>query len=687
MRLKLAILLLIVAISPAAAVEPTPAQIEDLYCFDAPTEVTLAPNRGFVVFVRRWIDRPSCDWRQSLWRYDGRPGQPRTMEPGQPDARSPVFSPDGQWIAFLSGRPLADGSPAFRPVPPYSDPAADIWLMPASGGRAIPLSGRSKPYGRVMSDYFYGNLAFSPDGRRLVFVADTAVGRRTAQEIAANLRVVRADQGEGYEGYDSAQIWVADLLPTPSETAAARVRRLTHDDFWYGDPQWTPDGRSLIVHANRTRNQESVRYSINKNYDLWRIDAGDGRLERLTEGPGPEVSPRIAPDGRRLVCLSVPRCGPHADVYNLLVVDLNGAKPQARVLFDHHAAATDRPPHASANFPLPRECWLDEHRFLCDATCGLESRRQVIDLRRGPEASPVADLAADEPINQRALARRRLSPPGAVPAPLRLRAPDQVVHWKSSDGLAIEGILTTPPESLARPPYKLIVMPHGGPHSRASSGAGLIVQVFAAHGYAVFQPNFRGTSGYGLNFLDADRGDFGGGDMRDILTGVDHLVREKVADPRRQFVYGVSYGGYMTCWLVGHTQQFRAAVAQNAVTDLNAMWHLSDLPSWTEWEFGGLPWEVPEKMTAHSPIHYAGAVRTPTLILHSANDRRCPLAMGTMFYRALERRGVDTQMVVYPDEGHPIRQLKHQEDVLRRVLDWFERHDLKPAVEKPGPAR
>jgi dipeptidyl aminopeptidase/acylaminoacyl peptidase len=201
------------------------------------------------------------------------------------------------------------------------------------------------------------------------------------------------------------------------------------------------------------------------------------------------------------------------------------------------------------------------------------------------------------------------------------------------------------------------------------------VQVFAAHGYAVFQPNFRGSAGHGAAFLAADRNDLGGGDMRDILTGIDHLVREKIADPKRQFVYGISYGGFMTCWLVGHTQQFRAAVAQNAVTDLNAMWGLSDLQSWTEWEFKGKPWEVHEAMRKHSPFTYADRVRTPTLILHSREDRRCPLPMGRMFHQALLARKVPTQMVIYPGEGHGIRQPRHQEDVLRRVLAWFAKHD------------
>ncbi len=211
------------------------------------------------------------------------------------------------------------------------------------------------------------------------------------------------------------------------------------------------------------------------------------------------------------------------------------------------------------------------------------------------------------------------------------------------------------------------------------------VQFFATRGFAVFQPNFRGSTGYGLKFLDADRNDFGGGDMKDILTGIDHLVKEGIADAKRQFVYGISYGGYMTSWLVGQTHQFRAAVAQNAVTDLNVMWHLSDLQSWTEHDMSGLPWEVPERMRKHSPLTYAHKVKTPTLILHATNDRRCPVAMGKMFYRALKESGVETQIVLYPDEGHPIKQLPHREDVLLRVLDWFEKHDISAHAEvDPG---
>jgi dipeptidyl aminopeptidase/acylaminoacyl peptidase len=252
----------------------------------------------------------------------------------------------------------------------------------------------------------------------------------------------------------------------------------------------------------------------------------------------------------------------------------------------------------------------------------------------------------------------------------------QLVVWEN-EGYKLDGVLTLPPETVAEPPYKLIVYPHGGPHSRSTIGFDFTVQLFAAHGYAVFQPNFRGSTGYGKKFLDADRLDLGGGDMRDILSGIDKLVKDGKVDPKRQFVYGVSYGGFMASWLVGHTNQFRAAVAQNAVTDMNMMYGLSDLQSWTTWELGGLPWEQPERYKKHSPLTYTDKIKTPTLILHAKDDRRCPLPMGKAFHQALLANDVPTQMVIYPNEGHGIRSPRHREDVYRRVLAWFAKHDVK----------
>jgi dipeptidyl aminopeptidase/acylaminoacyl peptidase len=694
---------------PVRPTDPIPQLIwlDDLYRLDAPTSAVLSPDGKNLAYVRQRIDRDKNCETHSLWLIKGPKAftqEGMWLEFGRPDARAPVFSPDGKWIAFVSTRARPHGWIQTPPAPPQSDPATDIWLINIEFDAAIPLAGPDKPYGRVFNDGFYGHVAFSPDGKKLVFAADDGKDARTKRETDNNVATLRPDQGEGYTGYGPAQIWIAHLDEKPEKFAASKIERLTNDDVWYGDPHWSPDGKMIVVHANRTNDCESVRYSINKNFDIWAMDVATHKLTQLTSGPGPEVSPRFSPDGKKIACLSIPRKGSHRDVFNLAIITLSDGGPHTEILFDHHGPGADMPPHPAPAFPLPEDCWDGPEHVVIKNEYGVRTRFERVNIMNGKSESIDTSLNDDpkrDPVTftERLARRRELTPPANPFLKMRLFGETKTIHWKNDRGEEIEGVLTlpwkgnanpipggwapiirgipAPPKPPPGPPYRLLVLPHGGPHSRSTLEFNITAEVFAARGYAVFQPNFRGSSGYGQKFIDADRGDFGGGDMRDILTGIDYLVKEKIVDPKRQFIYGTSYGGFMTCWLVGHTNQFRAAVAQNAVTDLNAMWSLSDLQSWTEWEFGGKPWEVPAALREHSPLTYAANVKTPTLILHSADDRRCPLPMGRMFYQALHDRNVPTEMVVYPGEGHGIRDPKHRVDVLTRALAWFEKYDRK----------
>lgn len=668
----------------ASANEPPRRLVpEDIYRLEGPQSVVVSPTADAAAVIRRWVDETTEQERFSLWWNDTK-GY-RALERGEPDARGVTFSPNGKWLAVRSTRPRPNGWKQTLPAPPQSDAATDIWLISTDGKRAIPLAAPDKPYGRVFNDAFYARVAFSPDGKRLAFIADDGKDPRSKEEMEVDVYVVRPDQGEGYTGYGTAQVWIADLLEEPETYAAKNIRRVTKDDVWYGDPQWLPDGKSIVVHANKSSDVESVRFSINKNYDLWAIDVENGQQRRLTFGPGPEVSPRIASDGQKLICLSSPRKGPHSDIYNLLIVSLSGdpkQQPDARLLFDHHAEVADEVPHPIPSFPLPDQCW-DGEGVVYTTLAGLDSKTIRIDIATasGPKLTPDSGVATSRsPVPRHLALQRKLAPPANPILAERWKAEDREVRWKNED-FEFDGALTLPPPEVAKAPYPLVLFPHGGPHSRSSKGFNVTAHVFAHAGYAVFQPNFRGSQGYGKKFLDADRNDLGGGDMRDILAGIEMLAKEKLIDQKRQFVYGVSYGGFMTSWLVGHTNQFRAAVAQNAVTEMNVMWGLSDIQSWTQHELSGLPWEVSDKMRERSPFAHAGKIRTPTLILHSRDDRRCPLAMGKIFHQALLSRGVPTQMVIYPDEGHGIKQPKHQVDVLKRTLAWFASHDVTVPIK------
>lgn len=656
---------------PIIAQEPRPWQIDDLFQAEGFYPIAVSADGKTGAAIRGWIDPENKTQHYSLWKSSGDPLKSEPMELDEPDARAPLWSPDGKWIVFLSERPRPKGWKQTPQAPPFSEATVDLWLIPAAGGKAIPLSRPKKPYGRVYPDRFYGRVAFSPDGKQLLFVADDGKDPRTEAEKENGVSMVRQDQGEGYTGFGPAEIWIADLEENPKEFGAKRITRLSNDEFWYGDPQWSPDGKKIVVHANRTGDQESARYSVNKNYDLWEIDVETKALRQLTFGEGPEFSPRFSPDGSRLICLTSPRRGPHQDVYNLAVVT-PGAKPTTRIVFNFRAPDVDFRETPSSNMALLRNCWEDDSHVIYDASSGLHTKRFVINVDTGE----IVDVSESK---DTAYARDRqheskLRPGVASKLPPRLNATSKMVAWDNGEGMEIEGALVIPHPDIAKAPYQLIVLPHGGPHHRAGLGAGFNDQVMASRGYAIFKPNFRGSTGYGLAFLDANRGDLGGGDMRDILSGVDFLIEDGVVDPEQLYVYGVSYGGYMTSWLVGQTNRFRAAVAENAVTDMTMMWTLSDLQSWTEWEFGGKPWEVPNAMDRHSPLTYAGRVETPTLMLNSRDDRRCPLPMGKAFHQALHAAGVPTGIVIYPNESHGIRQPLHRADKLERILNWFEEH-------------
>lgn len=683
----------VLVFSASAQEKKKPLAIEDLYLMESVKSPALFPKEEKLIYERVWIDAKTKEERHSLWIVEGKRENRKPLEKGEPDGRSPVVSPDGEWIAFLSTREyrprrvkmeligsglmnveLPPEPDAMVPsLPPYSDAAVDIWLYQVKTGKVRPLRGLLHSWARVFHDGFYGRVAFSPNSKRLVFVADDLKERRTKQEIQNKVEIVRPDQGEGYTGYGPAQIWIADL---PSEQVNSKITRVTDDDIWYGDPQWSPDGKSLVVVANKSKDRESVRYSINKNFDLYLIDVESKKQTQLTTNPGPDVSPRWSPDGKQIAYLSSPRNGPHRDVFNVNIVALRDGARKTRVVFGNLMKADPELfDILCPAFPLPDQCWLDDRHIGVVWEGDNWTNIIDIDLEREVKREDAVKMETNHFQKKRA---RMLQLRHDINEVLdkRMWNSGNTVVWKSDD-FEITGIVTTPPADVARPPYKLIVYPHGGPHSRANPGFDFTVQLFAAHGYAVFQPNFRGSTGYGKKFLDADRLDLGGGDMRDILTGIDQLVEDGKVDPKRQFVYGISYGGFMTSWLVGHTNQFKAAVAQNAVTDMNMMYALSDLQSWTTWELGGTPWEQPERYKKHSPITYANKVKTPTLILHARDDRRCPLPMGKAFHQALVANGVATQMVIYPDEGHGIRQPRHREDVYRRVLEWFAKYDVK----------
>ncbi len=255
-------------------------------------------------------------------------------------------------------------------------------------------------------------------------------------------------------------------------------------------------------------------------------------------------------------------------------------------------------------------------------------------------------------------------------------AKTMVIQYKSFDQTPIEAVVTLPADYKEGNKYPLMVLPHGGPDGIVKNNLGKIAQVFAARNYMVLEPNFRGSIGYGSTHYAGNRADLGGGDYQDIMIGVDHLIEKGMVDADKMVVGGWSYGGYMTNWIVGHTNRFKAAVSVAGIANTVSMYAQSDINHGkiAQWEFKGVPVTNMENYERSSPIKFMKNCKTPTLILHGEADSRVPVAQAWEMYRALEDLGIDHGMILYPGAGHGISNPKQHVNVFEEWIAWYEKY-------------
>jgi dipeptidyl aminopeptidase/acylaminoacyl peptidase len=262
----------------------------------------------------------------------------------------------------------------------------------------------------------------------------------------------------------------------------------------------------------------------------------------------------------------------------------------------------------------------------------------------------------------------------------------EVIRWKSNDGMEIEGLLIKPVGSKPGERYPLLTYVHGGPSGKFGisfspqiggsspiQGETYPLHVLAGQGFAIFLPNPRGSYGYGESFRRANVNDWGYGDYLDIISGIDHLIEKGVADPDRLGIMGRSYGGYMTSWIITQTTRFKAASLGAGMSNLISFYGQTDIPGYMEFYFSGDPWTRADVYTKRSPLTHAMNITTPTLIQHGEKDARVPLPQAWEFYRALKKRNVPVEFIIYPGQGHSVQKPKFQVEMMRRNLEWFTR--------------
>jgi dipeptidyl aminopeptidase/acylaminoacyl peptidase len=669
---------LLVLANLAAAQSPRGITAEDYFSFEFISDPNISPDGKLVAYVLTKVDRAQNRRNTSIWMVptDGtRAAWQFTTAPQS--SSSPRWSPDGKSLAFLSSRPESAPPPAGTPSTGIAEPPrAQVYLLSMSGGEARRITNLKNGA---------GVFRWSPDGTRLVVVG--RIGPSDSKDSRTDSRDrsdVRHYKNSSYKFNDTgwfddrrAHLWVVDVK-------SGEAKQITEGNDWNdSDPQWSPDGTRLAFVSNRTGKE----YDENRNTDVWVISAEGGKLTKISDHDESDNQPRWSPDGKWIAFTGEIRDRDHPKIF---LAPATGGAPSVLA-----ANGLDLIPGGLE--------WSADGKSLYFET-GVRGELQlfrvdvaaksVTQVTSGPRAVRSVDfsfagrtmaflvndfkhldnlyVAGLDGKNERRLTNLN----DALWKQLKF-ADVERFSYKSADDWDIDAFFVKPVGWEAGRKYPLILSVHGGPAAQYGVDWFHEFQVYAAKGYAVLFTNPRGSTGYGQKFERAIVNEWGGKDYLDVMNGLDAaLKRYSWIDQERLGVTGGSYGGFMTNWIVGHTDRFKAAVTLRSVTNFVSDEGTRDGAYGHTPDFGGDLFERFDFYWERSPLKYAKNVKTPTLILHSDNDFRVPLEQGEQWFRALRHFGVTTEIVMFPRENHNLTRTgepKHLVESLNWQLYWFDR--------------
>ncbi len=602
-----------------------------------PTDLAFSPDGTRLAFV---VTEPpeGTDRERHIWMLEVGEGEVHQFTHSDKSESSPRWSPDGTRLAFTSSR----------------DGTNRLYLIRTDGGEAWPVT---------LGSWSVGSFAWSPDGNRIAFLAgDTTTAEEKARrDRKDDARVVDKDD-------ELRRLWLLD-------PASREVRPVTDPSWEIGEFVWNATGDGVYASATDRPASDEITERIVS------VALADGSLKELTKPSGSFHGLRLSPDGRTLHWVGCRVDGPTPQ--DLMAMPVDGG-PVTNLT----AESLDR--------PVGDVEWTPGGDLLALVAFGFQRRltglrtdgaRRDVAMPDDPSsvsgfavsatgavafvglsATQAPELYVMESGRERAT---RVSDFNPTWASLRLGELKRF-RYASFDGMEMEGALLTPRGWDGISPLPMVTLVHGGPTGMWRDEIDSWGQLLITHGFAVFYPNPRGSTGYGQAFMEANRGDWGGGDFKDIMVGIDTLVARGVADPDRLGIGGWSYGGYMSEWAITQTDRFKAAFTGAGMANLISEFGTEAGSAYDEW-FYGLPWEHPEGFLRSSPFMYLKHAHTPTLILHGEDDLTDPLGQSQELYRGLKRYGVEAEFVVYPREGHGLREEQHLLDRLRRIVAWYDR--------------
>ncbi len=655
----------------------------DLYRFQLITDARISPNGEQVAYVVQRVDKKTEKKHSNLWLVDVDGKRRRQFTYGDQSDGSPRWSPDGSQIAFLSNRGDAK--------------AAQIYLIPVDGGEARPLT---QIKGTI------GSFDWSPDGKQFVCMMrqqDKAAAEREADEQKKKLGIVARHittsdykhDGMGYLAQEKWHIWTINAR-------TGKATQLTEGKYHEVSPVWSPDGGQIGFISNRTDAPDLTP----ERDDIFLIPASGGEMVRLETPLGPKHAISFSPNGRFLAYLGTEGEGFWWQNVRLWLASVDGSTPVRNLSqsFDYHLVAGSGSDVGGGNMMSPT--WTPDSQTIYVqsehkgdiALMAFSPIGDAITLSRVVEASgTVGSYTFDQQHSKMAYVLTTAQSPGHLfvrdlateedkqltklnSSWLRRIDLGQIeeVWFKARDGYDLHGWMLKPPGFDPSKQYPSILEIHGGPMVQYDRAFMHEFYYLAANGYVVYWSNPRGGQGYGEAHCKANWNAWGSVDYDDVMDWAGYVGKRPFVDPRRMGVTGGSYGGYMTNLIIGRDPDyFKAAVTQRSVSNLISMWGSSD----ANWQFQQIignnqpPFTQLEQYWQQSPMRYINHAKTPTLVIHSEQDMRVAQEQGEQVFIALRKLGVDTELVLFPDEPHGLSRggrTDRRVERLQHILRWFD---------------
>ena len=597
------------------------------------------------------MEDKKSEYLSQIWVIDTESKENIQYTFNQKSSSSPKFSPDGKKIAFLSSRSGKN----------------QIWIMNTLGGEARMLTKEKKGV---------RSIKWSPDGKMISFLKSDDDTEDEIKSKENKTDVILVDKNFKYSHIYSYHF--------DEDT----VTKVTSGNYSVNSFDYSPNGKKIIF-----SHQEDTNINTGFiNTDISVIDSDGKNLRLLVDRPGRDGNPIFSGDGNKFAFISSGGKQESIGLGDVFVYDLKNDEIK-KLANTFNRSSNIISWTSDDEYLLISESVKTTGQLLLLPTNG---DRYISWSKEKYNNGVISSVVKSKFSEKIVLCYENLNTPVEVyisetnkPSFEKLSdinnlkypklSKTEIISWKSYDGKEIEGILTYPKNYKKGSKYPVILQIHGGPagvfSERFNGRPGIyMTEYFSEKGYITIKPNPRGSTGYGKEFRYANYKDWGYGDYEDVVSGVDKVIEMGIGDPDRQFVMGWSYGGYLTSFIVTKTNRFKAASMGAGLPNLISMVTTTDIQDYLVAHMGAEFWEDYDTYEKHSAIYQIKNTKTPTQIIHGSNDLRVPFTQGQEFYRALDRLGVDTEMVVYPRTPHGPREPKFLMDVSDRILTWFEKY-------------